>query len=54
MPLTTGGLPAAGRPSNAAEILAGNLDTVINLLKERGIKEEEIATCLQQSGRIFG
>ncbi|MCL0064612.1 IS630 family transposase [Dehalococcoidia bacterium] len=31
------------RPSNAEEILAGNLDTVISLLKEGGIKEEEVA-----------
>jgi hypothetical protein len=31
------------RPKEAEEILAGNLETVMRLLKERGIKEEEIA-----------
>jgi transposase len=31
------------RPKEAEEILAGNLETVMRLLKERGVKEEEIA-----------
>jgi transposase len=31
------------RPENAEEILAGNLETVIRLLEEKGLKEEEIA-----------
>jgi transposase len=31
------------RPPEAEEILAGNLDTIISLLKEKGLREEEIA-----------
>jgi hypothetical protein len=31
------------RPKEAEEILAGNLEIVMRLLKERGLKEEEIA-----------
>jgi hypothetical protein len=31
------------RPKEAEEILAGNLETVMRLLKKRGVKEEEIA-----------
>ena len=31
------------RPANAEEVLAGNLETVMRLLKEKGLKEEEIA-----------
>jgi transposase len=31
------------RPENAEGILAGNLETVMRMLKERGLKEEEIA-----------
>lgn len=31
------------RPKDAEEILAGNLKTVMRLLKEKGVKEEEIA-----------
>lgn len=31
------------RPKNAEEILSGNLETIVGLLKEKRIKEEEIA-----------